>query len=111
MTVTAPTAHASAFNIPISDFTYTSLGREVCVCVCVMQEPTTQLPIIDGARIFGVELVGTGPGPPPPPPPVLTCVLSAVPGMSQLLSQSFQKQRVQKLREGWRPPSMTAIAL
>jgi len=43
-----------------------------CVCVCVMQEPTTPFRIIDGATISGVELVGTGLGPPPPPPPVPT---------------------------------------
>ena len=55
-----------------------------CVCVCVMQEPTTPFRIINGATISGVELVGTALGPPPPPPPVPTFLLCFVTGLSQL---------------------------
>ena len=82
-----------------------------CVCVCVMQEPTTLLRIIDGATISGVELVGTGSGPPPPPPPVPTPFVVLCYRYVPAIRSELEAAEVQKLREGWRPPSMTANAL
>ena len=79
--------------------------------MCVLQEPTTLLRIIDGATISGVELVGTGSGPPPPPPPVPTPFVVLCYRYVPAIRSELEAAEVQKLREGWRPPSMTANAL
>ena len=78
-----------------------------------MQEPTTLLRIIDGATISGVELVGTGPGPPPrvAPPPVPTPFVVLCYRYVPAIRSELEAAEVQKLREEWRPPSMTANAL